>query len=74
MCDCQESKPFYKNLSFQVCERGFILRDTGREYEIGTGRIFAFEQIEDVAAWLVEQYSERLTEPMAFMYAWSGQE
>lgn len=48
-------------LNFSRCERGFILTDGGQ----GMGflhRIWAFDRIEDLAGWLVEQYSAQAIE------------
>lgn len=52
-CKCKPSAP--RDLSFTACERGFIFR-SGREYE-GIGKVYAFDRVEDAAAWLVEQFT-----------------
>jgi len=41
-----------RTLQFEACERGFIFTD----YRISSDarRVFAFDKIEDAAAWLVE--------------------
>ncbi len=46
----------HRELTFMRCERGFLLRVVDLQ-RIG-GEIFAFDRIEDVGAWLVEQYRD----------------
>lgn len=44
----------FSDISFTRCTRGFILR-SGNYGEMG--HVWAFDNIEDVGAWFVEQYS-----------------
>ena len=46
----------FKNLIFQRCDRGFLLR--ADFHTDTTNALFAFDRVEDVAAWLVEQYRD----------------
>lgn len=46
----------FSELRFQRCERGFILMAQRHVGELGS--MFAFDRIEDLAAWLVGQYRE----------------
>jgi hypothetical protein len=43
------------DLNFAVCDRGFLLR-AGSFGEFS--RVFAFDRIEDLAEWMVEQYHD----------------
>lgn len=55
-CECQKRKAAPpEHLRFIRCRRGFLLDTTHRDFG-GMGEMFAFDRIEDVGAWLVEQY------------------
>lgn len=46
----------FSALEFRKCSRGFTLFATPGQGMIGD--VYAFDRIEDVAGWLVEQYGE----------------
>jgi hypothetical protein len=47
----------HQEVSFMRCARGFLLT-TGNRASGMMGALYAFDRIEDVAAWFVEQYRE----------------
>lgn len=51
----------FNQLSFVRCERGFILTDSGSEMGY-LRRVWAFDRVEDLAGWLVEQYAAQAIE------------
>lgn len=46
----------YDSMTFNRCARGFTLSATGGYDRVSSGPHFAFDKVEDVAKWLVEQY------------------
>lgn len=52
-CSCNKST--HEALRFRKCRRGYLVAVDERYGELGDS--YAFDRIEDVAAWLVEQYS-----------------
>lgn len=50
----------FRTLTFEHCVRGFTLG--AYQLERDARRTFAFDRIEDLAAWLVDQYSDQPTE------------
>jgi hypothetical protein len=53
--DDQVDRGAHFSVTFTRCARGFILR-SGSEYDGSIGVIYAFDRIEDVGAWFIEQY------------------
>lgn len=54
-CNCKKNQQL-NDLQFMRCKRGFLFR-VGAKYD-GFGEMFAFDNIEDAAAWLVEQFRD----------------
>jgi len=50
----------HSELTFMRCARGFVVR-SGSHYSGEIGVVYAFDHIEDVAAWFVEQYAQPLS-------------
>lgn len=48
----------FRKLSFDKCARGYTLTGGYDIHRDIVGPVFAFDRIEDLAAWLVEQYAE----------------
>lgn len=53
--ECASDRGAFSTMTFNRCARGFTL-SASNTYDKMNGPHFAFDKIEDVAAWLVEQY------------------
>jgi hypothetical protein len=60
---CSADRGSYSTLTFARCSRGFTL-NAQTDYN-RSQHTFAFDKIEDVAAWLVEQYGPPPKPPVA---------
>lgn len=57
LCATATDRGTFNTLTFNRCARGFTLSATG-DYRLGDrqGPHFAFDKVEDLAKWLVQQY------------------
>lgn len=63
---CEPTQGPYNSLRFQRCARGFMLFAQA-EYSTSVGQTWAFDSVEDLAMWLIEQYGS--PETVAAMHA-----